>query len=124
MIRQWNTVSEHIRQHLLNTLRIKRLNLDSITDQQWCEEFETLRRNRMLMGYFRYPPMKNQKPGEFDTVGSMLKRLKDFIETGNIENLIDVANMCMIEYFVGNHPKKHFESVDDGLHAERIDGLE
>ncbi len=46
-----------------------------------------------------------------------LKGPKEYIETGNDELLVDVANLCMKEFAVGNHPKKHFNSVDDGEHV-------
>jgi len=91
--------------------------LDELRKSEWNSEFEELMRNRLLMGAFRYGLLRENK-GKYDTIGSALHRLKKYQETGNVEFLIDVANICLIEFTSGKHPNKHFESIDDGHHVQ------
>lgn len=95
------------------------LTLTEIKKSQWSERFEELRVNRMILGFFRYGPIKGN-PKKYDIIGSAIKRLQAYQETGNGEYLVDSANMCMIEFMREQHPNYHFESVDDGDHAEEI----
>ena len=50
-------------------------------------------------------------------IGSIVKRLMSYQETGNTELLVDVANLCLCEFVEGKHPNKHFRAVDDGEHV-------
>ena len=84
---------------------------------EWCPEFEGLMRNRLVMGYWRYGPFKLQNRSTDDMMAAILKRAKEYINTGNDELLVDIANLSMKEFVAGEHPKKHFESVDDGEHV-------
>jgi hypothetical protein len=76
-------------------------------------------KNRMVMGAFRYQPLSYQKSFniQYDNLKSIRRRLKLYELTGNLEHLVDCANICMIEFMVGNHEKRHFKSIDDGEHA-------
>lgn len=93
--------------------------LEEIYQSQWSDEFEKLMRNRLAMGYFRYGALSKQKKGEYDNISSIIARLMMYKKTGNLEYLVDSANICMVEYLNGNHPKRHFHSVDDGIHTEK-----
>ena len=73
--------------------------------------------NRMVTGYFRYGPVKDNR---FDAIGDIARRIKLYQETGNLECLVDVANLCMVEYIRPLHTNAHFESVDDGEHAKAL----
>ena len=92
--------------------------LKEIFASQWCPRFEYLMRNRLCMGYFRYAPLSKQKKGQMDNIGSIEKRVKKYKETGNDELLVDIANICMVEFLLGAHPNKHFASEDDGEHVQ------
>lgn len=89
---------------------------------QWCKDFEQLMRNRLAFGYFRYMPLSEQPKGHYDNMKSAESRLQRWKETGNDELLVDIANLCMVEYMKGVHPKKHFRSEDDGEHVGRKNG--
>ena len=100
--------------------------MSAMSEMQWdSEEWQYmlfLMKNRMLMGGYRYDCIENQlKQGgnKYNNIGSAIKRLKKFQETGNKEFLIDAANLCLIEFVVGSHPKKHFNPIDDDIHVER-----
>ena len=97
-----------------------KLNVKDLAQSEWSSEFEKLMRNRMIAGAFRYGKMNVKGKPQYARVESCLKRLKKFQETGNTEFLVDVANLCLIEFVEGIHPKKHFRSVDDGEHTKEV----
>lgn len=120
------TNTEHLRNHLLQSLGIpggptKQLPpLDDLRVRQWSNRFEELRLNRMVLGAFRYGLLEDQRDGSpYDNVGSCIARLEAYQETGNTEHLVDGANLLMIEFKIGRHPRKHFRAVDDGIHTVR-----
>lgn len=93
--------------------------LESILTSEWNNEFEKLRQNRMIQGWFRYGSIRF-KSKKHDNIGSAIKRLQKYNETGNGEFLVDAANLCMIEFTQENHDDFHFESIDDGEHVEEV----
>lgn len=86
----------------------------------WSLAFERYMRNRLAIGYYRYGPLNKQVKGQYKNIESIKKRLALYEQTGNDEILVDVANLAMVEFVNGNHPKKHFISVDDGIHSEEL----
>lgn len=94
-------------------------NLKEIEADRWNPKFEKLRKNRMILGWFRYGPIRGNKK-KYANIDSAILRLKKYQETGNSEFLVDAANLCMIEFTQENHPNFHFETVDDGVHTKQI----
>lgn len=102
---------------------IPRYTLAEMEALQWGEEWQyilSLMKNRMVMGGYRYGPTKLQKPREFDNVADTKRRLDLYEADGNMEHLVDAANICIIECLKKSHPNFHFNPTDDGVHAERI----
>lgn len=95
------------------------MTLDEIARENWSDEFEGLMRNRLIMGAFRYGPLKAQEKGVYDCIGSIVRRAAKYRATGNDELLVDIANLALVEYVKGAHPKKHFSSIDDGEHVRK-----
>lgn len=93
------------------------MNLGELRLSEWSPEFEKLMRNRMLMGAFRYGKLHEPSNKTHKRIESAIRRLNKYLETGNDELLVDVANLCLCEFEVGKHPKKHFKSIDDGDHC-------
>jgi hypothetical protein len=87
---------------------------------QWCPEFEDLMRARLLIGAYRYGPMKAPAKARYDRLTAIRKRLDAYACTGNAENLVDSANLLMLEFVEPDHPSFHFESSDDGEHVARL----
>lgn len=88
---------------------------------QMSQRFITLMENRMIMGTLRYGKWQDNKANgiRYDRIGSVRKRLDIFQETGNLEVLVDVANLVMIEFEISDHPNAHFGSIDDGHHVSQ-----
>jgi len=90
----------------------------SLEQTEWSPEFEQLMRNRLIMGALRYGLLNDisNKPS-YDRMASIKKRADKYAETGNLEFLVDMANLCLLEFEEGQHPKKHFHAIDDGEHV-------
>ncbi len=118
------TITDHIRANLLSNLgvfdrRSPLPDLDVLRESQRSLVFETLCRNRMVLGAFRYGLIDRQRitKSPYDNIGSAIRRLQQYQRTGNLEHLCDVANLCMIEFEIGNHPQGHWRPTDDGEHV-------
>jgi hypothetical protein len=94
----------------------KKLSYEEILKVQWCEEFEILRRNRMIMGYYRYGVLGRQ--GSIDRTGYIIKKATLFQKDGNLEHLVDIANVAMAAFKERQHPNAHFRSADDEFHGQ------
>lgn len=100
------------------------LSLKSLFSSQWDSKFEQYMRNRLVMGSIRYGDNKlnieNGIPKNKYKYFSYLEyKLKRYKESGNLEMLIDVANLAMLEFHNGNHPKKHWSPIDNEKHCEK-----
>jgi hypothetical protein len=115
-------VFDHIRDGLFrDTTTVKPTvpSLESLRSSEWSREFETLMRNRLVMGALRYGLLMATGKPKYDRIDSAIKRLRKYQDTGNDEHLVDVANMMLLEFVEGCHPTKHFSSVDDGEHVNK-----
>jgi len=74
--------------------------------------------NRLLMGFYRYEINSDDNTKYLDFVSDMKRCIKNYESTRNTEFLMDLANYAEREFNIGNHPDKHFESVDDGEHSQ------
>jgi len=118
------TVTEHLREDLLQKAGVVKVNatmpsLDELRQTEWSPLFETLMRNRLIMGAFRYERFGPGK-SNYPTATEAIRRILNYIETGNTESLVDAANMLLIEFEFGRHPNKHFAGIDDGEHCLKI----
>lgn len=94
------------------------IDVDALRKSEWSNEFEQLMRNRLVMGAIRYGKIGAPGKPTYDRVASMQKRLAKYTETGNKEFLVDVANLCLLEFVECAHPNAHFSAIDDGEHVE------
>ena len=83
-------------------------------------------RSRLVMGAFRYEtfPEKRLIRGEYDFAAEAVRRIRRYVTTSNMEHLVDAANMLLLEFEFGNRIGRHFRSVDDGQHNQRVSELE
>lgn len=94
---------------------------DDLKESEWDKDFENKMRNRLIFGAMRYGKMghgsypKDKK--KRDRIQSIKKRLEFFEQTGNGENLVDIANECLLIYAEQDHSNFHFEAKDDSYHT-------
>lgn len=91
---------------------------EGLKESEWSEDFEKLMRSRLIIGALRYGKIGAANKPQYDRVNSMIKRLTKYQETGNKEFLVDVANICLLEFVECNHPNQHFHAIDDGEHTD------
>lgn len=99
-------------------LKLENFDLDSLRESEWCKEFEYLMRNRLIQGVPRYGKLRDKNKPSYNRINSIVSRLKKYEDTGNLEYLVDIANLCLLEFVEGEHPKRHFKSIDDGEHVQ------
>lgn len=75
-------------------------------------------RYRLILGAFRYGLLGSKDKPQWDRMSDIKKRIDKYLNDGNLEHLIDIANLCLCEYVEGNHPKRHFKAQDNGEHTE------
>ena len=93
---------------------------EGLKESEWSEDFEKLMRSRLIIGALRYGKIGAANKPQYDRVSSMIKRLSKYQETGNKEFLVDVANICLLEFVECNHPNQHFHAIDDGEHTNLL----
>lgn len=119
------TVTDHLRQRMYD-----RLGIDThepkwkSTDRMFAEiaekkavlnEMVKLAKDRLVMGSIRYGRNTNYK---WDSIKSKMEmKWKTYVETGNLEMLVDMLNYCAIEFKNKTHPQSHFEALDDEAHG-------
>ena len=89
-----------------------------IEDHSWSHEFEQFMKNRLSFGYYRYEANKledgthaSKIPGA--VIKSCIKRLRTYQKDKNLEHLIDVANLCMIEFRHPSYKDTHMTHIDE-----------
>jgi len=115
------TVTQHIRDHLEKQIRPDprpRPELDQLRQTEWVPEFEQYMRNRLVMGAMRYETFEEKLKGnQYDCLGYVRRKLDDYESDGNLECLVDAANLLMIELAAPHHPNPHFTPGDDTSHV-------
>ena len=113
------TVTEHIRHHLLARAGvINTPSLSELQETEWSRSFEMYMRNRLIIGALRYGCLHASGKLKYDRITSIIKRVTEYKKTGNLEHLVDIANLALLEFEEGEHPKRHFTGIDDGEHTE------
>lgn len=89
--------------------------LETLLRTERSPEFEELRLQRMIMGAFRYGLLGAEGKPQWDRAADMIRRLDRYKQDGNAEHLIDIANLCMLEFVEGTH--NGVMSQDDAAHT-------
>jgi len=92
--------------------------LDSLKQTEWVPEFEQYMRNRLVMGAMRYETFEEKMKGnKYNCIEYIIRKCKEYKITGNLECLVDLANVAMIEFAAPHHPHPHFTPGDDTSHV-------
>jgi hypothetical protein len=95
-------------------------NIEELIRTEWSPVFEKLMRNRLLMCAFRYVRLHDVNKPKYNRVQKIKDKIEIYERTGNLECLVDIANIALMEFEEGEHPLKHFRSTDDKDHSEII----
>lgn len=91
----------------------KLIDAKALPNTEWSARFEQLMRNRLMMGALRYGKVHAPGKPKWNRSAGIRKRLAQYEETGNLECLVDVANLALLEFEEGTHPKKHFNAMEE-----------
>jgi hypothetical protein len=87
---------------------------EQILKSEYSEEFDILRKNRMIVSFHKYGPLRENYGNKLiKATDNLEKRLKLYKETGNTEYLCDIANFAMIEFMFPQHSKAHFNDISE-----------
>ena len=89
----------------------QKIELKEVIKINWCQRFIIYMKNRMTMGFYRYGESRN-----YNYIDYAKFKLEKYIKTGNMEFLVDVANLMMCEFIWGKHKNKHFSAVEQDEH--------
>ena len=92
--------------------------LKILKKNQWSQEFEKLRNNRMVMGAFRYGLIEEQDFSTYPLIPETMKRINKYKKDRNLEHLVDAANLLMLAFIHGQRQGEKLNMVDDGEHCE------
>ena len=81
---------------------------EEILKRDFSEEFIQGMKNRIVVSHHKYGWASDSYPEILQAYKSIETRLNMYLETGNIEWLMDVANFAMLEYEYPSHPNAHF----------------
>ena len=90
-------------------------------DSEFSEVFVSGMRDRMAVSYFKYGACAEAFPHKTQAHRSVAIRLQRYLDTGNTEWLIDVANFAMIEYMHPSVEGAHFRPTDSDESPGRPD---
>lgn len=91
---------------------VARVSAGELARSEWSPQFERLMRNRLIIGALRHGRLRAIGKPAYDRIQGALKRLFQYRQTGNLEALVDVANLMLLEFEECRHPRAHFDSLN------------
>lgn len=95
---------------------------EEVLSTEFSEIFIEKMKQSMYMSFFKYGPIKENYGGKLvKAIDNLEIRLEKYKSTGNIEYLIDIANMAMIEYKYPQHPNAYYKAGAEG--EDKLSGM-
>lgn len=109
------SITDHIREHILGRANYIIDKLPDIPHMRGIlfVDFIIYMARRMILGQFRYGNFLKTNQPKWNRIESIEQRLKEYKKSFNKEHLIDISNLCMIEFYKCKNSKCHFKSLDD-----------
>jgi len=122
--RKFATVNEWIRRGMMRRLDVYRVSdaelNDTVTERIGDPTFTRLRANRIKMGYRRYELYGRN--AAYAAIDGAIKRLQEYRSSGNLELLVDAANLVEVEWNNRSvNPGARLVSGDDGEHVTEVE---
>lgn len=93
-----------------------KIDYEALKKSEWSSEFEGYMRRRLIMGAIRYGKINGRGKPKYDRTNTMRKKVDLYVNTGNKEVLVDIANYAMIEFMEPTIDNTYFEATDDQHH--------
>ena len=78
---------------------------------RWNKKFVKKLKEHLIIGAVRYGFLHAVNKPIYDRVDSMIKRIRLYKKNGNLEYLVDCANLCLLEFEEGIHPKRNMKEL-------------
>lgn len=92
----------------------------SIPESENSEVFHQGMVSRMEMSFIKYGAVADAYPHKKSAIASLQLRLQKYLDTGNTEFLMDVANFAMIEFMKPSLVGAHFRATDSNESPGRV----
>ena len=76
------------------------------------KEFIAHMAKAIILSHFKYGDANKTYPSKHQAHYNIPERYKKYLETGNTEWLVDIANFAMLEFMFPSLPNAHFRSTD------------
>lgn len=87
--------------------------IEEILKGEYSTQFDELRKKMMVMGFYKYGPLKDNIDNQaYDMLESLKIRLSHFEKTRNVEFLADVANFCMMIFMYPEKFNAYYNPTD------------
>jgi hypothetical protein len=87
--------------------------IEEVLKTEYSNSFDELRKKMMVLGFYKYGPLKDNIDNEaYDMVESLKIRLSEFEKTRNVEFLADVANFCMMIFMYPDRFGAYYRPTD------------
>lgn len=93
--------------------------IENLRESEWSPKFEKYMRNRLIIGAIRYGLLNSNGKNKYDRIGSIEQRLDIYKKTKNKELLVDIANLCLLEF--EENEDGSFNAIDDKNHVLKIE---
>lgn len=91
------------------------VDIQEILKTEYSDKFDEIRKNMMVMSYFKYGPLKDNY-GTYKcmhAIENLKIRLQKYLDTGNTEYLADVANFAMLEFMNPSIKHAYYKATDN-----------
>ena len=95
----------------------KNMDKPKIFKEAFSEDFITLKKNRIIVGHFKYGGSTKENSKKIDFIKQLEFKLKAYKKTGNPEYLVDVSNYAMFEFKL---MRGDFRGTDDDEYSKLI----
>lgn len=115
-------VNDFIRENIYKQKGLLDPETKSFNELKFTERFSELDlmckcNNRMIMGAYRYGKLYSKEKVLYLSIEDLKLRLQLYIDTGNMEHLIDLINYAKLAFMFCIHPNSHFKFTDDKIHS-------
>lgn len=88
---------------------------------EYSFRFDNIRKKMMVTSYDKFGSVKDNYyiVGGLNAIESLKAKLKEYEETGNTENLADVANFAMIEFMYPQKKGAGYKPTDGYVNGKR-----
>jgi len=97
--------------------------IDFLERTQWDDQFARLMKNRLILGCLRYGRNKSIQNSDLEKRDyriDIMRRARLYLHTGDIEQLVDIANVALLEFVKQRKRGVKMQSTEDAYHTPDV----